>query len=301
MKWIHTKIFIFFMVVCILITTGCVSQNQTRNTSGISANTKNPTLVQTQCPPSSGNTTPYIYINPIATHNVGDVFEITGTTNLGVDTKIFLNLYELMLLDPGPFVTADPYYNYSGTSGYVKIQNGACGTNYWSYSVNLAGYHNPKYYPVYVREEANHSINNHTEFFINLDQSERLYPVSPPMQEYVTIYKVTAAQKNDSHADMIENDSEVYNRGDILEFYLKNKGYEKLMCANTPPSSWITYQNEDNSWTYITGLREKVSPRISYLMPRESTRVQRLNTTDWTPGRYRIVFDCSVSREFELQ
>jgi hypothetical protein len=112
---------------------------------------------------------------------------------------------------------------------------------------------------------------------------------------------VTAAQKNDSHADMIENDSDVYNTGDILEFYLKNKGYEKLMCANTPPSSWITYQNEDNSWTYITGLRENVSPRISYLMPRESTRVQRLNTTDWNPGRYRIVFDCSVSREFELQ
>ena len=301
MNRIHTKILIFFIVVCILITSGCVSQNKIQNTSDISANVTYSTSVQTPCPPISANATPYIIINPISSHNVGDVFEVTGTTNLGVDTKIFLDLSEPYLLDPGPFVTADPNYKCSGTKGYVKIQKGAGGTNIWSYPVNLSGYHNPKYYDVNIREESNHSIKNYTEFFINLDRSERLYPVSPPMQEYVTLYKVTAAQKNDSHEDMIENDSDVYNTGDILEFYLKNKGYEKLKCANTPPSSWITYQNEDNSWTYITGLREKVSPRISYLMPRESTRVQRLNTTDWNPGRYRIVFDCSVSREFELQ
>ncbi|MDD5188991.1 MAG: hypothetical protein PHF57_12370 [Methanoregula sp.] len=301
MNRIHTKILIFFVVVCILITSGCVSQNKTGNTSGISANATDPTLVQTPCPPTSGNTTPYIIIDPIATHNVGDVFEITGTTNLGVDTEIFLSLLEPMLWKMSWDETDIRNYQYSGSSGYVKVQNGACGTNFWSFPINLSGYFNPYSYTVDIEQESNHSVQNRTIFFLNLDRSKILYPVSPPMQEYVTLYKVTAAQKNDSHADKIENDSEVYNRGDILEFYLKNKGCEMLMCANTPPSSWITYQNEDNSWTYITGLREKVSPRISHLMPRESTRVQRLNTTDWNPGRYRIVFDCSVSREFELQ
>jgi len=287
MNWIHTKFLIFFIVICILITSGCVSQNKTGNTSGISANVTYSTSVQTQCPPSSGNTTPYIIINSISSHNVGDAFEITGTTNLGVDTEISLDIR-------GPRFSV-PYID-TYMVGYVKIQTGSCGTNFWSYPVNLAGYNHSNYYDVNVWEESNHSVKNYTGFFMHPE-----YPVSPPMQEYVTLYKVTATQKNDSHADMIENDSDVYNTGDILEFYLKNKGYEMLMCANTPPSSWITYQNEDNSWTYITGLREKVSPRISHLMPRESTRVQRLNTTDWNPGRYRIVFDCSVSREFELQ
>ena len=45
MNWIHTKHLIFFIVVCILITTGCVSQNQTRNTSGI-VPSSNPVVIE---------------------------------------------------------------------------------------------------------------------------------------------------------------------------------------------------------------------------------------------------------------
>ena len=223
MNGIHTKIFIFFIVVCILITTGCVSQNKIQNTSGISANVTYSTSVQTPCPPISANATPYIIINPISSHNVGDVFEVTGTTNLGVDTKIFLDLSEPYLLDPGPFVTADPNYKCSGTKGYVKIQNGAYGTNIWSYPVNLSGYHNPKYYTVNVWEESNQSILNWTQFFINLDRSERLYPVSPPMQEYIMLYKVTAVQKDGSQADIIENDLRCTIKVTFLNFILKIK------------------------------------------------------------------------------
>jgi len=135
MRWIHTNMFIFFIVICILITTGCVSQNKTGNTSDISANTTNPTLVQPLCPPISANATPYIIINPIGDHRVGDIFEINGTTNIGADEKIHIQISGPML--SGPHGSVRPENAFLNIEGFVETQPGTCGTTKWSYSVKL--------------------------------------------------------------------------------------------------------------------------------------------------------------------
>jgi len=140
MRWIHTNMFIFFIVVCILITTGCVSQNKTGNTSDISANTTNPTLVHTLCPPVSVNATPYIIINPIGDHRIGDIFEINGTTNLGADKKIHIQISGAMFGGPHGSVRPDNF-TFLNIGDFVETQPGTCGTTKWSYSVKLPNPH----------------------------------------------------------------------------------------------------------------------------------------------------------------
>jgi len=135
MRWIHTNMFIFFIVICILITSGCVSQNKTGNTSGISANATDQTLVQTLCPPIPANATPYIIINPIGDHRVGDIFEINGTTNLGVDEKIKIHMGGPML--SGPHGSVRPENAFFYIEEFVETQPGTCGTTKWSYTFKL--------------------------------------------------------------------------------------------------------------------------------------------------------------------
>jgi len=140
MNRIHTKILIFFMVVCILITTGCVSQNKTRNTSGsIVTNPSVSTPVQTLCPPIPANATPYIIINPIGDHRIGDIFEINGTTNLGADKKIQIHIDEGVF--GGPLGSVRPEINFFNVDGFVETQQGTCGTTKWSYTVKLPQVH----------------------------------------------------------------------------------------------------------------------------------------------------------------
>jgi len=161
MNRIHTKIFIFFIIVCILTTTGCVSQNKTGNTSGISANATDPTLVQTLCPPIPANTTPYIIINPIGDHRVGDTFEINGTTNLGADEKIHIQISGPMFGGPHGSVRPDNF-TFLNTGGFVETQQGTCGTTKWSYSVKLPEPHSNTV-AVFV---GNFTVNNQTEFTV---------------------------------------------------------------------------------------------------------------------------------------
>jgi hypothetical protein len=104
-----------------------------------------------------------------------------------------------------------------------------------------------------------------------------------------------------THTNYIKMDSEVYNQGEIIEFYLVNEGNETLTCAVTPPSFLIYRQIGNDSWEIPPGVSETLIDRISHLKPGESTRVRRLITTDWTPGLYKIVSDCGVSREFVLR
>jgi len=158
MNRIHTKILIFFIIVCILTTTGCVSQNKTGNTSGISANATDPTLVQTLCPPIPANATPYIIINPIGDHRIGDIFEINGTTNLGANEKIQIQISGPML--SGPHGSVRPENAFLNIVGFVETRPGTCGTMKWSYSVKL-----PQPYSNMVAVlVGNLTVNNQTVF-----------------------------------------------------------------------------------------------------------------------------------------
>jgi len=178
---------ILVLLLSILFTAGCLSEN-THETPPTTSTTPvpvvtfiRPTIVQPQCLPlNQDNNTCCILINPVGKHSVGEVFEINGTTNLDVESRIILDLYEPEFhgLPPGSTVSPTPYYQYSGTKGYVKIETGANGINRWSYQVDLSGYHAPNSYGLHVYNEENLWCSDGSPVFIDSD-----FPHSPNYRE----------------------------------------------------------------------------------------------------------------------
>ncbi len=122
------------------------------------------------------------------------------------------------------------------------------------------------------------------------------------VSESNTSHQSTPAQPNNPvHHDFIKMDSEVYTQGEIIQFYLVNEGVETLICNNTPPSVSIFRQTGNNSWEIQLEFEETKVPAITYVKSGESTRIHRITTANLLPGRYKIVFDCGVSREFEIR
>jgi len=168
------------VMICILISAGCISQpateNRTRNAS-VSAPIITPvvTPVQIQCPPQK-DITPWIIINPVSNHYVGDVFEINGTTNLKEKEELFFNVYEPPHTTPYQISPATRIY--SGEEGVTEIMKNDCRPNIWSFLVNTSGFR-PSYYHVLVSNTKNTTWNetwNDTFFTI--------YPVaSKPLTE----------------------------------------------------------------------------------------------------------------------
>jgi hypothetical protein len=166
MKKKYILIKILLSVIGIILVTACVDQINMGNETL-------PIPTSANCS-KQNNAEPFITINPVTTHTVGDVFDINGITNLGVNSKIVLNFYELrgFELAPAPNATSTPYYEYSGTSGFVNIQNGTCGTNFWSFSVNVSEFHSGRYYSINIWDESNHSVNNWTQSRFYFDELE---------------------------------------------------------------------------------------------------------------------------------
>jgi len=145
MKKTHTLVTVLLLIVGIILIAGCI----TPSVPGNSTNT--PT---TPCPVR--NTTPYIIINPFnTTHYVDEVFEINGTTNFGIDKKIKLTFDEPRFSGPFPGII---HYNFTDSDGYVKIRSGDCGVNFWSYMVNLSGFHPKLGYAINVYDEPNNTV-----------------------------------------------------------------------------------------------------------------------------------------------
>ena len=125
---------------------------------------------------------------------------------------------------------------------------------------------------------------------------------SQTTQPSKALYKVTIMQTNNRHAEFIKMDSDIYNKGEIIEFYLVNEGSETLTCYSIPLSFQIYRQIKNNSWDFAPGTVQTKIDYVTYLKPGESLGIRRLITTDWIPGRYKIVSDCDgVSREFILR
>jgi hypothetical protein len=101
------------------------------------------------------NITPFITINPVGNHTVGDVFFISGTTNLpaGVPLIIFMNQPEYTPAGGGSFFTST-----------VPIQSGENGINLWSCSVSST-----------------------TQFWSCDGRCQRASPVAWPGMYYITV------------------------------------------------------------------------------------------------------------------
>ncbi|MFA5211847.1 MAG: hypothetical protein WC406_00785 [Methanoregula sp.] len=130
---------------------------------------------------------------------------------------------------------------------------------------------------------------------------------SPTTQPSKALYKVTIAQPNSTHPEFIKMDADVYNQGEVIEFYLKNEGNDSLICMGDFSRYRMYYKEITGSWKYLPGPIEPrpaitVVPTRSEMAPGSSTKVFRLITTGWVPGRYMIQFDCmGISRQFEIR
>lgn len=109
----------------------------------------------------------------------------------------------------------------------------------------------------------------------------------------------TIPQPNTSHAEFLKTGSDVYDRGEIIEFYVLNEGSNYIQCWK-PPSYQIYQQENNGTWKWkVTPFATLVS--LGYdLNPGESTPVQKIITDDKDPGLYKIVSDCGVSRLIEI-
>jgi hypothetical protein len=157
---------LMLVLVVVVLTAGCINQPDFRNNTFNSTTIIIPSILitqatQTQCP-TSGNVTPWIIINPISNHVIGDVFEINGTTNLGIDEKLQIMIHGRPIPVPYPGVSVPS----KGLSGLCKVQQGDCGVNIWSYSANTSGFNTPDYL-VSVGTE-NGTVVNFTLFSVSM-------------------------------------------------------------------------------------------------------------------------------------
>src|SRR5208337_5031061 len=94
---------------------------------------------------------------------------------------------------------------------------------------------------------------------------------------------------------------DIYNIGEVVEFTVTNDGSRTLDCAGDPPQFSVKFHaTKGNSVTRIGNGTPDTSKKSS-LAPGASTTTYRFVTDGWDPGRYRIVHDCGVVREFILR
>jgi len=123
---------IFLVVILLLI--GCVPVVNAENASS-GTNLTNITANSTVYPAE-----PFITIDPIGNHTIGDVFFLNGTTNLPVSENLTLEIrdyawtWRLHMKDE-PNVPPPGYYAYLP---YVSIISGITGINQWSVNVTDA-------------------------------------------------------------------------------------------------------------------------------------------------------------------
>ena len=133
----------------------------------------------------------------------------------------------------------------------------------------------------------------------------RTVPVSLPVASATpasaALYRVTIPQEDGSHADDLIMDSDVYNQGEVVEFFVANSGTEPIRCGSSPFTYIVQYRKTDGSWVTLPEPSETVEPITSYLKPDQATATRRFATTGWPPGLYRIVYDCGISREFMVR
>jgi hypothetical protein len=122
----------------------------------------------------------------------------------------------------------------------------------------------------------------------------------PADQPATAGYKITLAQP-DARSDYIVMDSDVYNAGEVVEFTITNKGRSTLECSRAPPDFVVKFQTGSGRWATKMGAENPVKGNSSVLQKGESTQTYRFISTALEPGRYRIISDCGVGREFLIR
>jgi hypothetical protein len=135
-----------------------------------------------------------------------------------------------------------------------------------------------------------------TSLFDQINQTN----TTPSLQQFPASYKVTIAQP-DGSSKSIKMDTDVYNIGEVVEFFVINEGAGTLQCLNDPPTFSVKFQTGSGKWATRMGKDNPVETNKTYLEHGKSTQIERFITTGWEPNRYRIVSDCGVYREILLR
>ena len=133
-----------------------------------------------------------------------------------------------------------------------------------------------------------------------VDEPNQTNTTNPLLQQFPASYKVTIAQP-DEKSRFIRMDTDVYNIGEVVEFYISSDGGRTLECSNDPPTFSVKFQTGSGRWATKMGTDTPVETTRIYLEAGKSTPMYRFITSGWEPNRYRIVSDCGVAREFILR
>lgn len=121
-------------ILCI----GCLSMNSHDNvTTGAytplttASLNSNRDATPTTCP-TSGNITPWIRLDPVVDHIVGENFSITGTTNLNIGERLSVSISAWQ-----PRANKKSSYDFFKVNGDAIVATGNCSMNTWSFSDNL--------------------------------------------------------------------------------------------------------------------------------------------------------------------
>jgi len=124
--------------------------------------------------------------------------------------------------------------------------------------------------------------------------------VTPTPAQSVALYKVTLAQP-DANSGSIRMDSDVYNDGEVVEFVVVNNGKTNLVSPNDHPDFSVKFQTGHGTWATKMGTDEPAFSNATILAPGESSKVYRFIPAGWEAGRYRIVSDYGVVRDFLIR
>ncbi|MDO9324505.1 MAG: hypothetical protein Q7T80_06055 [Methanoregula sp.] len=132
------------------------------------------------------------------------------------------------------------------------------------------------------------------------DQTNQTNVTTSVVQQFPSSYKMTIAQPDET-SESIRMDTDVYNIGEVIEFYVINEGAGTLTCLNDPPAYSVKFQAGSGRWATRMGTEIPVETNKTSLEHGKSTPMYRFVSSGWEPNRYRIVSDCGVSREFLLR
>ncbi len=119
----------------------------------------------------------------------------------------------------------------------------------------------------------------------------------------VKTYQRTIPQPDDSRADYIKTEADIDNVGEVIEFYLVNNGADRIDCKDSYPLYRVFYYNGTGTATdHYPVVEGNVRPPSYAFEYGHRTSDYRVVTINWTPGRYRIQFDCGGAyRDFLLR
>jgi hypothetical protein len=139
---------------------------------------------------------------------------------------------------------------------------------------------------------------------VNTTTEPEPVPVTTTSQKPESSPSVTVDISANYYPEYIRMDATTYSVGEVVEFYLVNKGSEIKGCDYAHPAYTIYSLSPDGSRTPVSASDPARAYRtiMSVGEPASATGPFSLDTSKLSAGRYLIRFDCgkNVAREFEI-